>query len=135
MKRIFLAAMFTGLMMGCSESKKASIETTVSADKGVEVDYSYKDKNKFVEKMKDELKSINAELEKLGRDVKAESKPQWEKLKEKSKNLEGELAKVENATEGTWNDVKAGSKKAFEDMKEGFRDARDWTAEKIGVSK
>ena len=104
----------------CSESNKS---VTVQADgkpasseKGIEVEYSYAQKNDFVAKLKEELSDVNRELE---------------EMKAKAKNLDVEVNRAENATESTWNDVKASSKKAFGDMKEGFRDARQWTADKI----
>lgn len=135
MHKIFLMVMMAAIAggAGCSDSKKATLEAEVKASDGggVDVDYSYKEKDKFASKLKKELSEINAEIERAGRDMKAEAKPRIEKLKDKARNLDVEIEKVENATEETWNDIKAGSRKAFEEIKAGFRDAREWTAEKI----
>lgn len=127
------------VLLGCekTESKKVTIETP-SANKTVEVEYSYKEKPKFVEKLKGELNDLNAQMKDLGtkmsdstESAREKMRPKYEALKEKSKNLDVQLEKVQNATEDTWNDVKAGAQRAFDEVKDGFRDAKNWVADKL----
>jgi DNA anti-recombination protein RmuC len=101
-------------------------------------DYSYAQKNEFVEKMRSQLAAINNDLDQLAAKIetssdaaKAEVKPKLEALRGKADQLGKRLDEGKNATESTWNDVKAGFKKGYGELKESFQQARQWASDKI----
>lgn len=101
-------------------------------------DYSYAQKNEFVEKMQSQLTEINKDLDQLAAKIekssdaaKAEAKPKLEALRGKADQLGKRLDEVKNATESTWNDVKAGFRKGYGELKDSFQQARQWASDKI----
>ena len=100
--------------------------------------YSYAQKDEFVEKMKGHLAEINRGLDDLGAKiqnssaaVQEEAKPKMQALREQTSRLDGQLEAARNATAATWEDVKAGFRTAYDEVKEGFRQARQWASDKI----
>jgi hypothetical protein len=143
MKRKFFTLSSAVLLLATSACNKTETTTVTSqTEKGsakkVEVEYSYSEKPKLVEKLKSELNEVNGEIKRVGdkmadstEQARAEAKPKLEALKEKAKNLDVYIDKAQNATESTWNDVKAGSQKALDEAKAGFTEARQWLSDKI----
>jgi len=137
--KIVLSALAAVALVGCEKTETKSMTvSTPSGSKSVEVEYSYKEKPAFVEKLKSEASDLNAQMKELGNKMsnsteaaREKLRPKMDALKEKSKNLDVQIDKAQNATESTWNDVKAGARNAFEDAKQSFRDAKDWTADKL----
>ena len=101
-------------------------------------DYTYAQKNEFVEKMQGQLAEINKDLDQLAAKIekssaaaKAEAKPKLAALREQAAKLNQQLDEAKSATESTWNDVKAGFKKGYGELKDSFQQARQWVSEKI----
>ncbi len=101
-------------------------------------DYTYAQKQQFVETMQAQLAALNRDLDELSAKVekasdaaKADAKPKLQALRDKADKLNQQLDKVKTATESTWDDVKAGSKKAYSELKDGFQQARQWLSDKI----
>jgi capsule polysaccharide export protein KpsE/RkpR len=101
-------------------------------------DYSYAQKDQFVEKMQGQLAAINndldqiaARIEKSSDAVKAEAKPKLQALREQAAKLNKKLEEGKSATEAAWDDVKSGFKKGYSELKDGFQQARQWVSDKI----
>jgi archaellum component FlaC len=101
-------------------------------------DYTYTQKDAFVEKMRSEIAALNDELDQLAAKIektsdaaKAEAKPKLQALREQVSKLSQQLETAKNATESTWDDVKAASSKAYSDAKDSFNKARQWVSDKI----
>jgi hypothetical protein len=100
--------------------------------------YTYAQKNEFVETMQGQLTALNHDLDQLGAKidkssdaVKAEAKPKLQALRDQTAGLNKQLDQVKNATESTWDSVQSGFKKAYESSKSGFQQARQWVSDKI----
>jgi len=142
-----LALGIAALVAGCNQSSSNSsndnnpavaARAEASDKKGVEVEFSYDKKNEFVSSLKSEMRDIEREMDKLSAKIanstekaRADLAPKMERLKDKAKSVDIQVKRAETADESTWNEVKAASRKALDDAKEGFREAREWTAEKI----
>jgi predicted nucleic acid-binding Zn-ribbon protein len=134
-----IAASVVALLLTTACEKKSGANATASVgDKKVDVDVSFAKKDDLASKMKGELSNVNAEIDRLSNkasnsteNASSDTKSRLDQLKDKAKNLNVEIDKVQNATESTWNDVKASSKKALSEAKDSFRDAKDWTAQKL----
>jgi chromosome segregation ATPase len=101
-------------------------------------DYTYAQKNEFVEKMQGQMTALNRDLEQLSAKIekssdaaKAEAKPKLQVLREKAARLNQKLDDARGATESSWDDVKAGFKKGYGELKDSFQDARKWVSDKI----
>ena len=130
---VTIAASVVALLLttACDRNDASARGSASVGEKGVEVNVSMKERDDWVSKMKSELNDVNAEIERLAKDGSAEAKAKSETLRDKSKNLNVEIEKAQNATAETCNDIKASSKKALDDVKDGFRDAKDWAADKL----
>ena len=129
--------------VGCNREETASQQLDKVQAKAEEAaqdlkDYSYAQKNQFVEKMQGQLTALNhdvdqlaARIEKYSDAVKAEAKPKLQALRDQTARLNKQLDEVKNATESTWDSVKNGFKKAYESSKDGFQQARQWVSDKI----
>ena len=134
------AAAFT---VGCNKEGTTSQQIDKAQAKTEEAaqdmkDYSYAQKNLFVEKMQGQLAALNrdvdqlaARIEKSSDAVKAEAKTKLQALRDQTEKLNKQLDEVKNATESTWDSVKSGFKKAYESSKDGFQQARQWLSDKI----
>jgi predicted nucleic acid-binding Zn-ribbon protein len=101
-------------------------------------DYTYAQKDQFVEYMQGQLKALNhdldqldAKIEKSSDAVKAEAKPKLQALRDQMAQLNKQLDEARGATESTWDSVKDGFKKAYDSSKDGFNQARQWVSDKI----
>lgn len=101
-------------------------------------DYTYAQKDEFVENMRNQLAEINrdldqisAKVEKAGDAAKAEAKPKLEALRAQTARLTKQLDDARSATESAWEDVKTGFKKGYGELKDGFNEARQWVSGKI----
>jgi len=101
-------------------------------------DYSYAQKNEFVEKMQGQLTEINKDLDKLSARIekssdaaKAEANPKLQAMRDQMAKLTKQLDEAKGATESTWNDAKAGFKKGYDELKDSFQQARQWVSDKI----
>jgi cytochrome c556 len=148
MKHTKLALTFlavTAIAMGCKPSDEKSTATKLDAVK-VEAkaaaqdikDYTYTQKDAFVEKMRSQIAALNGELDQLAAKIekssdaaKAEAKPKLQALREQMSKLSQQLDTAKSATESTWDDVKAASSKAYNEAKAGFNQARQWVSDKI----
>ena len=137
----FLAA--AAFVVGCNKegatSKRLDKVQAKTEEAGQDIkDYSYAQKDQFVEKMQGQLADINrdidqlsAKVEKANDTVKAEAKPKLQALREQTAKLNKQLEEAANATESTWDSVKATSQKAFDSLKDGFQQSRQWLSDKI----
>jgi cytochrome c556 len=101
-------------------------------------DFTYAQKDAFVETMQAQLTALNKDLDQLSAKVekssdsaKAEAKPKLQVLRDQADKLNQQLDKAKNASESTWDDVKSGTKKAYNELKDGFQQARQWVSDKI----
>ena len=101
-------------------------------------DYTYAQKNEFVEKMQGQMTALNRDLDQLSARIekssdaaKSEAKPKLQVLREKAARLNQKLDDARGATESSWDDVKAGFKKGYGELKDSFQDARKWVSDKI----
>ncbi len=129
--------------VGCNKETATSQQIDKVQAKTEEVaqnmkDYSYAQKDQFVEFMQGQLKALNhdvdelaAKIEKSSDAVKAEAKPKLQALRDQTAQLNKQLDGARNATESTWDSVKDGFKKAYDSSKDGFNQARQWVSDKI----
>ena len=101
-------------------------------------DYTYAQKDQFVEYMQGQLKALNHDVDQLADKidkssdaVKAEAKPKLQALRDQTAQLNKQLDEARGATESTWDSVKDGFKKAYDSSKDGFNQARQWVSDKI----
>jgi cytochrome c556 len=136
---LFAAAFAVGCNKQATTSQQLDKAQAKTEEAAQEIkDYSYAQKNLFVEKMQGQLAALNrdvdqlaAKIEKSGEAAKAEAKPKLEALREQTNRLNKQFDEVKNATESTWDSVKSGFKKAYESSKDGFQQARQWVSDKI----
>jgi len=81
-------------------------------------DYSYAQKDQFVEFMQGQLNTLNrdldqlaAKIEKSSDAVKAEARPKLQALRDQTAQLNKQLDEARNATASTWDSVKTISRK------------------------
>lgn len=132
-----------GFTVGCDKQTTTSQQIDKVQAKTEEVaqnmkDYSYAQKDQFVEFMQGQLKELNrdvdqlaAKVEKSSDTVKAEAKPKLQALRDQTAGLNKQLDEAKNATESTWDSVKGGFKKAYASSVDGFHQARQWVSDKI----
>src|ERR1700722_16028299 len=101
--------------VGCSKETTTSQQIDKVQAKTEEVaqnmkDYSYAQKDQFVEFMQGQLKALNrdvdelsAKIEKSSDSVKAEAKPKLQALRDQTAQLNKQLDGARNATESTWD--------------------------------
>ena len=130
-------------VVGCEKEKTTSeqidhIKTETKQAAADMKDYTFAQKEEFVKYMKNQLATLNHDLDQLSAKIdsssdaiKAEAKPKLQALREQAAKLNQQLADASNATESTWDSVKAGTKKAYDSMAAGFADARQWVSDKI----
>jgi hypothetical protein len=138
----------TAFAMGCKPSaeqdRKATAEQFDKVQKETKEaaqdmkDYTFAQKDAFVEKMKSQMTELNrdldqlmARIEKSSDAAKAEAKPKLQALRDQAAKLNQQLDEAKNATESTWSDVKAGFKKGYNELKDRFQAARQWVSDKI----
>lgn len=127
MKRNKLAITFlsaAGFAVGCHKAgtpskqlDKVQVKTEQAAQQIK--DYSYAQKDQFVQQMQGQLTGLKRDLDQLAAKietssdaVKAEAKPKLQALRDQTAQLNQRLEEVKNATESTWDNVKNGFKKA-----------------------
>ena len=137
---VFSAAVFA---VGCNKEGTTSQQLDKVQAKTAEAaqdlkDYTYAQKNQFVEKMQHQLAALNRDVEQLAARIekssgaaKAEAKTKLQALRDQTTRLNQQFDEVKNSTESTWDSVKGGFKKAYESSKDGFQQARQWVSEKI----
>lgn len=139
----FLA--LTAFAVGCKPSEEKSTSQhikniTQEAKAAAEEmkDYTYAQKDEFVENMRKQLAEINrdldqlsAKVEKAGDAAKTEAKPKLEALRAQTARLTNQLDDARSATESAWEEVKTGFKKGYGELKDGFNEARQWVSDKI----
>jgi hypothetical protein len=101
-------------------------------------DYAYAEKAEFVAKMKNDLVTIQDEMDRLGAKVesaggsaKADAKMRLTAVREKWAQAKQRLDRAETSTESTWDDVKSGFKQSYVDLKDSFDKTRQWLSDKI----
>jgi archaellum component FlaC len=97
-------------------------------------DYTYAQKEAFVQKMRDNLADLKKEIDDLGTkisqstdEVKAAAKPKLEALDDQFDKLKAKLDNAEDATEDTWDNIKVGIKQSYDDLKKAYGDATQTT--------
>ena len=143
-KTLAIALLSTaGFVVGCNKEETASQRIDKVEAKTKEAaqdmkDYTFAQKNQFVEKMQGQLATLNTDLDQLSAKIekssdgaKAEAKPKLQALRDQTARLNKQLDEVKNATESTWDSVKNGFNTAYQSSKDGFQQARLWVSEKI----
>ena len=148
------AALVAGLAVGCpaadekstagpehrvtqAEQRDLAKAETKAAAQALR-DYAYAQKTEFVDKMKQELVDIQAELDGLTAKIerssgaaKAEAKKKLEVVREKLTQAKQRLDRAESATESDWDDIKRGFRASYGDLKVSFNETRQWLSDKI----
>jgi chromosome segregation ATPase len=131
------------LACGCQKNnttsqqlEKARTETKAAAQDWE--DYTYAQKQEFVQQMRTRLNALNQDLDKLSAKiesssdaVKAEAKPKLQALRDQANQLSQQLDNVKSASQSTWDSVKAGAEKAYDALTNGVHQARQWVSNKI----
>lgn len=132
------AAFVTGCNKDTTSRQLDNLQTKTAGATQDMKDYTFAQKAEFTERMQSRLAEINKDLDQLGAriekssdEIKAESKPKYQALREQSGRLNKQLDAAKNATESTWSEVKAGSRKAYAELKEGINQSRQWASDKI----
>ena len=133
------AALVCGCQKDTSTSEqleKAKAETKEAAQDLK--DYTYAQKQEFVQQMQTRLNALNQDLDKLSAKienssdtVKAEAKPKLQALRDQANQLSKQLDDVKDASQTTWDSVKAGAEKAYDGLTNGVHQARQWVSNKI----
>jgi cytochrome c556 len=131
------------LVAGCNNDEKASkqlAKAQAEAKQAAEdmMDYTYAQKDAFVQKMQPQLDALKKDIDQLSDKidassdkVKAEAKPKLDSLRAQQTQLNAQLDKVKAASESTWESVKAGFKSAYDSSKDGINKARQWVSDKV----
>lgn len=142
--KIFLLSLLVVLIAGCGKSSSPSTDAT--ADQQLDklkqdtaqaaqdlTDYTYTQKDAFIQKMQvvrdelnQELTELSAKIDRGSADAQAAAKPKLNALRTQLAALDVELDKAKNATEATWDEVKAGTQKALDDTAKAFDEAGQW---------
>lgn len=102
------------------------------------IDYTYRQRAKFINEMKKELSDIQKDMDELS--IKAEktqdkaktdAKIKLDALREEMELTKKHIEESEKADETTWEDVKKGFRKANADLKKSFENTRQWLSDKI----
>lgn len=100
--------------------------------------YTYNQKDQFVQTMEirlaeinQELNEMSAKLERSSAEARAEAQPKMRALRDQSDALSRQLDEVKDASESNWENVKIRSQETFESLEEGFQESRQWLSEKI----
>jgi ABC-type transporter Mla subunit MlaD len=140
---LITALSVAALICGCNKDEttsqqleKAKTETKEAAQDLK--DYTYAQKQEFVQQMQTRLNALNQELDQVSAKVegssdavKAEAKPKLQALRDQAKQLSKQLDDVKGSSESTWDSVKAGAEKAFEGLTNGVYQARQWVSNKV----
>ncbi|HLP10022.1 MAG TPA: hypothetical protein VK178_17810 [Opitutaceae bacterium] len=101
-------------------------------------DFSYEQRANYVaaarakiENLKTRLEKLSASVERSSEAVKADSRPRLAALRERIAKLEAQLDSAENTGADAWDHFKADMRNSYAEMKKSFREARQWTSEKI----
>jgi hypothetical protein len=100
--------------------------------------YSFSEKEKFTQIMKNDLAGVNKSLDQLdlkinkaGAETKAEAKQKLDILRVKSDQLGRQLDATQSATESTWEGVKTDCNNAYTSLKEDVKRDSQWVSNKI----
>jgi peptidoglycan hydrolase CwlO-like protein len=101
-------------------------------------DFTYAQKDEFVEDMHDALTRIQSEVDRLTAKVaaargaaKAEAEAKVQALREEANRVSQQLERAKTATEATWDDVSSGIKKSFGELEDSFRQTRQWLSDQL----
>ena len=135
------------LLVGCSGTSKeeASSDERLEAlkekvdDLNQDVsDYSYAQKEEFVNKMEKELARLKKDiiaLEEKAKETdgsaKTEAQTRIQEIKDGTKELEKKVSMLKDATEDKWEDIKVKFNESMDDVKEAIEKSRTWISEKI----
>lgn len=104
-------------------------------------DYTFAEKDAFVQKLQADQDELNKELATLSVEishasdqVKADADSKLKALRTQTDALNIYLDEAKQATETTWNDVKADSVKAYDDARQSFQNARQWLSQQVSPS-
>lgn len=112
--------------------------TNAGASESSLTNYTYAQKDQFVEQMRGEIADLKKEADQLGERIerssggaKEEAKVRLGELRGKVAELEKKLEGAESASADTWEEMKAGFNRSYEEMKKMFNEGRQWLSEKI----
>jgi septal ring factor EnvC (AmiA/AmiB activator) len=145
-KTFFLAFLsIAALTAGCNKEQttsekidKLQMQTKEAAQDLGEKNYTFAQRNEFIEKMRGQLSAINKDLDQLeartersSATVKAEAQPRLQALRHQADKLSKQLDETKNATESTWDSVKATTSESYAALIDGFQQSRQWVSDKI----
>ncbi len=92
--------------------------------------YSQQNKEKLVNKLKDQLANMDTKIEKLrvrGEGLASDAKTKWDlkmlDLEVKRKSANAKLNEIKNSTADAWGHVEKGAQSAWEELERAFQDA------------
>ncbi len=135
MKSIVLLVL-AGSFIACGSEHKNTAEKIQKGTSGQ--NYSYLQKDQFVEKMNQNLAEVNKSLADFGTTVKKangeariEAERKMKELRIKAARLNMKIDKVRNSTESEWENVKSDFNKFSNEMKDSVDQMRTWLSEKV----
>jgi hypothetical protein len=142
--KLLIISLLAVLIAGCGKSSSPSTDTTTdqqldklkqdTAQAAQDLkDYTYTQKDAFVQKMQvvrdelnQELTELSAKMDHASADAKTAAQPKLDALKAQIAALDVELDKAKNSTEATWADVKTGAQTALDKTTAAFEEAGQW---------
>jgi len=122
---------------GTSAQRNNSNEESTRPAQAAE-DFTYAQKEEFVEDMQGALTHIQNEVDRLSADVatargaaKAEAEAKVRALREEATRVNEQLDKAKNASEATWDDVKGSIQKSFDELEDSFQQTRQWVSDQL----
>ncbi|MFT3831663.1 MAG: hypothetical protein QM691_18360 [Opitutaceae bacterium] len=101
-------------------------------------DYTYEQRANYIaaarvkiESLKRRLEALSASVDRSSEAVKADSRPRIAALRERIAKLEAQLDAAQGTGADAWDRFKAEMRSSYSELKQAFRDARQWTSEKI----
>lgn len=116
------------------DEAKTQIIEAVQATKN----YTYAQKDEYIDTTKAQLDEIQAELDRLSAKVdntsgaiKADAKIKLAAVHEKWITTKQRLEQAQNATESSWDELQNEFSQSYGELKDSFADARQWFSDKI----
>ncbi|MBN1608573.1 MAG: hypothetical protein JW940_18230 [Polyangiaceae bacterium] len=123
---------------GTASQRNNSNEESTRPEQAAE-DFTYAQREEFVEDMQGALAHIQNEVDRLSGDVatahgvaKAEAEAKVRSLREKAIRVKQQLEEAKSTSEATWDDVKGSIQESFGELEDSFQQTRQWVSDQLG---
>jgi uncharacterized protein YjbJ (UPF0337 family) len=134
---VHAGVLVAALAVGCQSSTDRPAEESPRPAQAAE-DFTYAQKEEFVEDMQGALDHIQNEVDRLSAEVatahgaaKAEAEARVRSLRERAIQVNQQLEKAKNASEATWDEVKGSIQKSFGELEDSFQQTRQWLSDQL----